>query len=166
MRRGCFSLTASRQLARNPKSTHVTCGTLMKMRTYLVEDNPVIRENLISTLEELAPVETIGTADSEGEGAAWLTGHDGQWDLAIVDIFLKSGSGLGILEACRGRRSLQKLVVFSNYATREMRLRCAQLGVDAVFDKSTEIEALVSYCTTLSHKLEAGEGQVSTQQSV
>ena len=75
----------------------------MKMRTYLVEDNPVIRENLISTLEELAPVETIGTADSEGEGAAWLTGHDGQWDLAIVDIFLKSGSGLGILEACRGR---------------------------------------------------------------
>ena len=111
-------------------------------------------------------METIGTADSEGEGAAWLSGHDGQWDLAIVDIFLKSGSGLGILEACRGRRSLQKLVVFSNYATREMRLRCAQLGVDAVFEKSTEIEALVSYCTTQSHKLEAGEGQVSTQQSV
>lgn len=125
----------------------------MKMRTYLVEDNPTIRENLISTLEELAPVKTIGTADSEEEGAAWLTQHSNQWDLAIVDLFLKGGSGLGILEACRNRRSIQKMVVFSNYATREMRTRCAQLGVDAVFDKSTEIEALVSYCTAQGSKL-------------
>jgi two-component system, OmpR family, response regulator len=118
----------------------------MKMRTYLVEDNATIRENLISTLEELAPVETVGTADSEEEGAAWLNGHDGQWDLAIVDLFLKKGSGLRVLEACRRRAARQKMVVFTNYATREMRVRCAQLGVDAVFDKSTEIENLLAYC--------------------
>jgi two-component system, OmpR family, response regulator len=128
-------------------------GHDMKMRTYLVEDNPTIRENLISTLEELAPVETIGTAESEEEGAKWLTEHENQWDLAIVDLFLKGGSGLGILEACRDRLSIQKMVVFSNYATREMRARCAQLGVDAVFDKSTEIEALISYCAAQGSKL-------------
>ncbi len=129
----------------------------MKMRTYLVEDNPTIRENLISTLEELAPVKTIGSAESEEEGASWLVEHGNQWDLAIVDLFLKGGSGLGVLEACKGRRRLQKLVVFSNYATREMRTRCAQLGVDAVFDKSTEIEALVSYCAAQSTKLYTAE---------
>lgn len=127
-----------------------------KMRTYLVEDNPTILENLISTLEELAPIETIGSAQSEEEGAAWLTGHQDLWDLAIVDLFLKGGSGLGVLEAFRGRRSIQKMVVFSNYATREMRMRCAQLGVDAVFDKSTEIEALILYCTTQSQKIDHG----------
>jgi len=126
----------------------------IKMRTYLIEDNPTILENLISTLEELAPVETIGTAESEAEGSAWLTGHEDLWDLAIIDLFLKSGSGLGVLEACRGRRSVQKMVVLSNYATKEMRIRCAQLGVDAVFDKSTEIEALVTYCNAQSHKLQ------------
>jgi hypothetical protein len=27
-----------------------------------------------------------------------------------------------------------------------VRKRCAQIGVDAVFDKSTEIDALVDYC--------------------
>jgi hypothetical protein len=27
-----------------------------------------------------------------------------------------------------------------------VRWRCAQLGADAVFDKSTEIDALVDYC--------------------
>ena len=134
----------------------------MKMKTYLVEDNPTIRENLISTLEELAPVETVGTADTEEEGTAWLTGHDDQWDLAIVDVFLKKGSGLGVLEACRTRGMLQKMVVFSNYTSREMRLRCAQLGVDAVFDKSTEIDALLDYCVAQSEHLDAaasGGGQ-------
>jgi two-component system, OmpR family, response regulator len=126
----------------------------MKMRTFLVEDNPTILENLVSTLEELAPIETIGSADSEEEGAAWLSDHSSQWDLAIVDLFLKHGSGLGVLEACRSRDLQQKMVVFSNYATKEMRIRCAQLGVDAVFDKSTEIDALVSYCTAQSKKLD------------
>ena len=125
----------------------------MKMRTFLVEDNHTILENLVSTLEELAPVEAIGTADSEEEGAAWLNSHTKHWDLAIVDLFLKKGSGLGILEACRGRDGQQKMVVFSNYTTSEMRLRCAQLGVDAVFDKSTEIDALVNYCAAQSDKL-------------
>ena len=126
----------------------------MKMKTYLVEDNPTIRENLISTLEELAPVETVGTADTEEEGTAWLTGHGTQWDLAIVDVFLKSGSGLRVLEACRTRGTLQKMVVFSNYTSREMRLRCIQLGVDAVFDKSTEIDALLEYCVAQSENLD------------
>ena len=67
-------------------------------------------------------------------------------DLAIVDLFLKQGSGLGVLEACRGRPAGQRVVVLSNYATADMRKRCAQLGADAVFDKSNEIDALVEYC--------------------
>ena len=43
-------------------------------------------------------------------------------------------------------RTEQKLIVFSNYVNASVRKRCAQLGVDAVFDKSTEIDALVDYC--------------------
>ena len=118
----------------------------MKLRTYLVEDNATIRENLIGTLEELASVEAVGIAETEDEGKAWLTCHPGQWDLAIVDLFLRQGSGLGVLAACRERQAHQKIVVLSNYATPEVRMRCAQLGVDAVFDKSNEIDALVDYC--------------------
>ncbi|NMM07447.1 response regulator [Polaromonas sp.] len=138
----------------------------MKMRTFVVEDNATIRENLICTLEELAPVQTVGMADCEEEGAAWLNGHDGQWDLAIVDLFLKKGSGLRILEACRRRGALQKMVVFTNYATREMRVRCAQLGVDAVFDKSTEIENLLAYCVAQSQIMDsAGNQEIGRQQA-
>jgi two-component system, OmpR family, response regulator len=55
-----------------------------------------------------------------------------------------------VLEACRGRGPAQRVVVLSNYATVDMRKRCLQLGADAVFDKSNEIDALVEYCIELS----------------
>ena len=64
----------------------------------------------------------------------------------MVDLFLKQGSGLGVLQACTERRPEQKVVVLSNYATPDIRRRCAQFGVDAVFDKSNEIDALVDFC--------------------
>ncbi len=118
----------------------------MRLKTYIVEDNPTIRENLIGTLEELAFVNPVGTAETENDGTAWLTESRNEWDLAIIDLFLKQGSGLGVLAACRNRAPGQKVVVLSNYATADIRRRCSQLGVDAVFDKSNEIDALVAYC--------------------
>jgi two-component system, OmpR family, response regulator len=118
----------------------------MTFRAYIVEDSPTIRDNLIETLQELALVEPVGTAETELEGKQWLAQNEKYWDLAIVDLFLKEGSGLNILEACRVRRPGQKMVVLSNHATNDVRWRCAQLGADAVFDKSTEIDALVDYC--------------------
>ena len=76
----------------------------------------------------------------------------------IIDIFLKAGSGLGVLQQARQHRYGRHLVVLSNYATPDIRARCAQLGVDAVFDKSNEIDALVDYCvqhSSLSHTMGA-----------
>lgn len=124
----------------------------MQLRTYIVEDNATIRENLIGTLEELACIQALGWAETETEAKGWLAQHGDQWDLAIVDLFLKQGSGLGVLEACRGRPAGQRVVVLSNYATADMRKRCAQLGADAVFDKSNEIDALVEYCIAQSEE--------------
>ena len=118
----------------------------MRLKTYIVEDNLTIRENLIDTLEELANINAVGSAETENDGKAWLAENRDAWDLAIVDLFLKQGSGLGVLASCRDRPSRQKVVVLSNYATADIRQRCAQLGVDAVFDKSNEIDALVDYC--------------------
>nr|WP_202396621.1 response regulator [Delftia sp. CH05] len=123
--------------------------TAVKLRTYLVEDNPTIRENLIATLEELADVEAVGIAETESAGTDWLQQNPDAWDLAIVDLFLRQGSGLGVLTACRERQPHQKIVVLSNYATPDIRSRCAQLGVDAVFDKSNEIDALMDYCMNI-----------------
>jgi DNA-binding NarL/FixJ family response regulator len=92
----------------------------------------------------------VGTAEDEPGAMAWL-GHDGHaCDLVIIDIFLKRGSGLGVLRAARDLRRSMDLVVLSNYATPDMRRKCLDLGASRVFDKSNEIDALVLYCARLA----------------
>ncbi len=127
------------------------------IKIYIIEDSQLIRENLIATLEELAPVRVVGTAEDEHSAVAWLTQAANQCDLVVVDIFLKSGSGLGVLRSLQGVQSQRRLVVLSNYATADMRRKCAELGADQVFDKSNDIDALVQYCTRLA----AGDSGVS-----
>ena len=68
----------------------------------------------------------------------------------IVDIFLRTGSGLGVIAAARKRRPDAALVVLSNYATDEMRARCLAGGADRVFDKSRDIDMLVAFCISLA----------------
>ena len=118
------------------------------LKAFIVEDSPVIRENLVAALEEMAPIEVVGTADDETTAVQWLDGHD--CDLAVVDIFLKTGSGLGVLKAASSSGKPMKLVVLSNYATPDMRRKCLELGADRVFDKSNEIDALILYCCRLA----------------
>jgi DNA-binding NarL/FixJ family response regulator len=120
------------------------------LKTYIVEDNPVIREHLITTLEELGPVKVVGTAQDEGTAVRWLALASNDADLVIIDIFLKGGSGLGVLRAASTLPHRQSWVVLSNYATPDMRRKCMELGANRVFDKSNEIEALIQYCDRLA----------------
>ncbi len=119
------------------------------LNAFIVEDSPVIRENLIAALEELAPVKVVGTAEDEPTAVSWL-GSERHCDLVIIDIFLKRGSGLGVLRAASELHKPMSLVVLSNYATPDMRRKCLELGASRVFDKSNEIDALILYCARLA----------------
>ena len=122
----------------------------MAVHIFLVEDNPIIRDNLIPTLEDLVDAKVLGSAESEAEATAWLDAHAHEWQLAVVDMFLRQGSGLGVLRRCRQRLAHQRVVVLSNYATAEMRRRSLDLGADAVFDKSNELDAFIDYCKAIA----------------
>jgi DNA-binding NarL/FixJ family response regulator len=119
------------------------------LKTYIVEDSRVIRENLIATLEELVPAEVVGVAEDEATAVQWLTAPHHAAELVIVDIFLKAGSGLGVLRALQDHLPRRTLVVLSNYTTPEMRRKCLALGADRVFDKSYDIDVLIAYCSEL-----------------
>ena len=121
-----------------------------RLKTYIVEDSAVIRENLIATLQELTVVEVVGFAEDESSAKAWLNLADNEARLVIVDIFLKHGSGLGVLLAAANNGHQRKWVVFSNYATPAMRSKCLALGADRLFDKSTEIDGLIAYCNLVA----------------
>lgn len=121
------------------------------LRAFLVENSPVIRENLAGTLEELANVEVIGSAGDEESAVHWMSRHAAsKTDVVIVDIFLNSGSGLGVLRAARKLGVAAPRVVLTNYATEEVRRHCAKLGAARVFDKCRDLDELISYCTDLA----------------
>ncbi len=125
----------------------------MHLQAYVIEDNATIRENLVGTLEELTCVRVAGSSATEDEALVWLEGNSERWDLVIVDLFLKQGSGIHLAQRIRRQRPSQKIVVFSNYINSSVRKRCAQVGVDAVFDKSTEIDSLVDYCAHQCYRI-------------
>lgn len=117
---------------------------------YIVEDSKVIRDNLIATMEELAPVRVVGSAEDEETAVNWLNQSHQTVALVVVDIFLKKGSGLGVLRAVQQLAGPRSVVVLSNYATTDIRRKCLELGADGVFDKSTEIDALIAHCDALA----------------
>ncbi len=121
----------------------------MALITFLVEDNKTIRDNLIPTLEDLARARVLGTAETEADAVYWLQSHNGTWDLAVVDLFLREGSGLGVLSGCKGRQEHQRVVLLTNYATAEIRSQAHVLGADAVFDKSTELDGLFDFASQM-----------------
>lgn len=132
---------------------------MASLKTYIVEDSPVIRDSLIATLEELTTIKVVGTAEDESSALRWLLHPQHEVDLVIIDIFLKAGSGLGVLRAASAMPNRAKRVVLSNYATVDMRRKCLAMGADRVFDKSHDIDALIAYCAALSdlQKPDTGE---------
>lgn len=126
------------------------------LRAYVVEDNRVVCENLTAALRELTCVRVVGAGATEEESHRWLCANSLAWDLVIVDLFLKAGTGMALLARIERDKPNQKIIVFSNYVNPEVRKRCATLGVDAVFDKSTEIDALVDYCSRQCFEQAAG----------
>lgn len=113
---------------------------------FLVEDSALIRGNLILAMAEVAGTRVIACAESEAEAADWLRQDPHAWKLAVIDMFLREGTGLGVLKSCHGRAPGQSAVVLTNYADVDIRAQCMALGADAVFDKSTEIDAFLDFC--------------------
>lgn len=120
------------------------------LRAFIVEDNPTILSNLVSTLEELTDVRVVGSASSEAAAVQALQQLAGDLDLVIVDIFLSAGTGLGVLETAQAMALPAHRVVLSNFATPELRRRCLALGAAQVYDKSRDLDALIDYCDQLS----------------
>ena len=122
---------------------------MQHLRTFIVEDSAIIRDSLVPALEEWGDVKVVGVAADESSASKWLQAHGQEVDLLIVDIYLRSGSGLGVLQAANALSMHARRVVLTNYATEPMRQKCRLAGADEVFDKSTDLDALLAYCARL-----------------
>ncbi|WP_407278461.1 response regulator transcription factor [Aromatoleum evansii] len=120
--------------------------TYPPLKVLLIEDSPLLGSLLGAMLEELEGVAVVAVAGDEAEALQAL--QERRPDLAIVDLNLREGSGLGVLRALRAKPECYgrpATAVFTNHAHAHLRERCRALGVDRFFDKALEMDALLDY---------------------
>ena len=110
---------------------------LTPLRVLLIEDSPLIRERLFESLVDPGRIEIVGEADTEQAAVALLS--SAPWDVLVLDLQLKHGTGLGVLRSLISQRAPEaKVIVLTNYAFPQYRAKSLALGADFFFDKSRE----------------------------
>ena len=121
----------------------------MTVRVFLVEDMKHVQEIVADLLTSLGDFRLVKAIGNEAEARLWLVEHPGAWDLAVIDLVLDQGSGMGVVSRAReaaGRDG--RVIVFSDYASDGIRKHCLRLGADAVFLKS-QTQEFMDYCSEL-----------------
>jgi two-component system OmpR family response regulator len=116
------------------------------LKIFLVEDNEAMRAHLVELLAQHISLELVGCAETESQASAWLDRHPAGWDVAIVDLLLREGTGAGVLRHCKQRGEFQDVLIMTNHPDSSLLTHCRLLGATAIYDKSTELDDLVAYC--------------------
>jgi two-component system OmpR family response regulator len=106
----------------------------------LIEDAPLIRDAVVEMIEADGRARVAFATDSETEALGRL--QAAAFDVVIVDLQLREGSGFGVLRLLQSASRGALVIVLTNYASAAVRQRCAQLGAACFLDKSSEFEQL------------------------
>lgn len=117
----------------------------MKLPVFLVEDNLALRAQLTHLITQSCEAEVVATAESEAEAIHWVAGHPDGWALMVLDLFLKQGTGFGVLSSLADPAHRERVIVLTNSATAENRARSLALGASAVYDKTDELSQFIDH---------------------
>jgi DNA-binding NarL/FixJ family response regulator len=123
---------------------------------YLVEDDPILRALIVEAIIAGCDAQIVGFAETETDAVTWLNNHRNNWRLAVIDLFLKRGTGFGVLERLKPKELRERVIVLTNSATHENRSRCLSLGALAVYDKTAQFDEFLAHC--LRHPRPTGAG--------
>jgi DNA-binding NarL/FixJ family response regulator len=112
-----------------------------KIKVFIADDSLIVRENLVTILEELAGIEIVGQAENVAEAISAI--RILKPDAVILDIRMPGGSGIDVLRNIKQDDSAAVLViVLTNYPYPVYRQKCLQAGADFFLDKSTEFDQI------------------------
>ena len=103
--------------------------TKKRARILIVDDHPAVREALASRIGRQPDLEVCGEAADMSEALRLVA--DTQPDLAVVDISLKTGSGIDLIKRIKDRNDSVRMLVWSMHSESlyaERSLRAGALG--------------------------------------
>lgn len=117
-------------------STDDSARTLREKRLLLIEDSALLRERLTSMLTVPGAMRVAASAETESEAIEKIGG--GEFDVLIVDVELRQGSGINVIRQVRRMYEGRKqplVIVLTNYSLPTVRERCMSAGADHFLDK-------------------------------
>jgi DNA-binding NarL/FixJ family response regulator len=121
----------------------------MTIRVFLVEDTHHLQNAIRDLLQSLGDFIVVSTASTEAEANLWLLDNPGGWDLAVIDLILEQGTGMGVIAKCRRSNDKGRVMVFSDYATPGIQRHCLRLGADVTIAK-TDVNVFMDYCAAMA----------------
>jgi DNA-binding NarL/FixJ family response regulator len=111
-----------------------------KIKVFIADDSLIVREHLVTMLDELAGIEIVGQAGNvaEATNAIWKL----QPDVVILDILMPGGSGIKVLQNIKQDGVGPMVIILTNYPYPVFRKKCLQAGADFFLDKSTEFDQI------------------------
>ena len=107
-------------------------------RILIVDDSEVIRQRLSSLISDTEGVELVGEAvDTQSAIRLWQSTNP---DIVILDLRIPGDGGISVLRELKRQSPETVVAVLTNYPYVAYRKRCAELGANFFFDKSTEFE--------------------------
>jgi DNA-binding NarL/FixJ family response regulator len=106
------------------------------LNVFIADDSLILRERLVTMLDELAGINVVGQAQTVAEA---MTGIQNlKPDVVILDIRMPDGSGLDVLQSVKQGQAAPVVIVLTQYSYPPYRDRCLAAGADYFFDKAAE----------------------------
>jgi DNA-binding NarL/FixJ family response regulator len=123
-------------------STHDAAMPLRrKYKVLIVDDHPIVRRGLADLIAGRADLEVCGEADGVAEGLRQV--EAAQPDLVLVDLTLRGGHGLELIEAIAARHPQVKALVSSMHDESLFAERALRAGASGYISKQEPPERLI-----------------------
>jgi len=108
-----------------------------EMNVFIVEDTAIMLENLLSILFDIPSVTVVGHAVGGADAVERIDAL--RPDLVILNIGLRNGAGIGMLEQLKKRHPGIKAMVLTGCTDKFYSDRCKRAGADYFFDKAFQL---------------------------
>ena len=110
------------------------------MKILIADDSKILRERLIRVISKIKGIEIIGEAETQSQTLRLIIKL--KPDVVMLDVRLKTGSGIKVLENIAKRSIKTEVIVCTNYGYPQYRRRCQELGAKYFLEKATEFEKI------------------------
>jgi DNA-binding NarL/FixJ family response regulator len=117
-----------------------TINSNKNIKVFIADDSLVVREHLVTMLDELPRIVTVGQAETVAKAINGIL--ELRPDAVILDIRMPGGSGIDVLQRVKQGEVTPIVIILTNYPYPGYRQKCLQVGADFFLDKSTEFDQI------------------------